>query len=190
MDMLRRIGAVRRGTAESSSPEVQNQGSSNGRPPTTTSVVVPQPNTTQNLRNSTSIPKEKPSIPTLDEATKKEMYAERLPAFRDVPNSAKQNLFVKKLHLCAFQFDFTDSAKELTEKEIKRTTLLELVDYINGGPGKFTEAVSEDVIFMLSNNLFRTLPPSRSHNEADVFDPEEEEPTLEPAWPHLQVRFE
>lgn len=39
---------------------------------------------------------------------------------------------------------------------------------------------------MLSQNLFRTLPPSRSH-DVDNFDPEEEEPTLEPAWPHLQV---
>jgi hypothetical protein len=46
--------------------------------------------------------------------------------------------------------------------------------------------VSEDIIFMLSQNLFRTLPPSRSH-DVDNFDPEEEEPTLEPAWPHLQV---
>jgi serine/threonine-protein phosphatase 2A regulatory subunit B' len=72
------------------------------------------------------------------------------------------------------------------EKEIKRQTLLELVDYANSGQGKFTEAVSEDIIFMLSQNLFRTLPPSRSH-DVDNFDPEEEEPTLEPAWPHLQV---
>lgn len=64
---------------------------------------------------------------------------------------------------------------------------MELVEYVNAGNGKFTEAVSEDIIFMLSNNLFRTLPPSRNHTETDVFDPEEEEPTLEPAWPHLQV---
>ena len=35
-------------------------------------------------------------------------------------------------------------------------------------------------------NLFRTLPPSSNPNGAE-FDPEEDEPTLEAAWPHLQV---
>ena len=93
---------------------------------------------------------------------------------------------MQKLHLCSFTFDFTDPSRRVREKEAKRQTLLELVDYANSGQGKFTEAVSEDIIFMLSQNLFRALPPSRAH-DADNFDPEEEEPTLEPAWPHLQV---
>lgn len=34
--------------------------------------------------------------------------AEPLPSFRDVPPSEKQLLFVRKLHLCAFTFDFTN----------------------------------------------------------------------------------
>jgi serine/threonine-protein phosphatase 2A regulatory subunit B' len=89
--------------------------------------------------------------------------------------------------LCAFTWDFTDPAAFVREKELKRTTLLELVDYVNNGSGKFTEAVSDDIAFMLSNNLFRGLPPARSH-DPDNFDPEEEEPSLEPAWAHLQVR--
>lgn len=200
MDMLRRIGAVRRQAAEqrSSSPETQTQGSTNGRPVTEGGTKTKgsvsggsQANQQGHLRAGTAaVPKEKPPLPMLTDDTKKQMYAEKLPAFRDVPGTSKQNLFVKKLHQCAFLFDFSDPSKELAEKEIKRTTLLELVDYVNGGPGKFTEAVSEDVIFMLSNNLFRTLPPSRNHNEAEVFDPEEEEPTLEPAWPHLQLVYE
>ncbi len=40
---------------------------------------------------------------------------------------------------------------------------------------------------MLSNNLFRALPPSQSHNQ-ESYDMDEEEPNLDPAWPHLQVR--
>lgn len=131
--------------------------------------------------------KEKPSLPVINESNIAHYYSEPLPSFRDVPPSEKQLLFVQKLHLCSFTFDFTDPTKHVREKEIKRQTLLELVDYANSGQGKFTEAVSEDIIFMLSQNLFRTLPPSRSH-DVDNFDPEEEEPTLEPAWPHLQVR--
>lgn len=37
--------------------------------------------------------------------------------------------------------------------------------------------------FQVSCNIFRTLPPSDSNE----FDPEEDEPTLEASWPHLQV---
>jgi serine/threonine-protein phosphatase 2A regulatory subunit B' len=44
----------------------------------------------------------------------------------------------------------------------------------------------QDIIFMLSANLFRALPPSRGADQEN-YDPDEEEPTLEPTWPHLQV---
>lgn len=36
---------------------------------------------------------------------------------------------------------------------------------------------------MVAKNIFRVLPPS----ENCEFDPEEDEPTLEVSWPHLQV---
>jgi serine/threonine-protein phosphatase 2A regulatory subunit B' len=120
-------------------------------------------------------------------------YADPLPFFRDTPASERQALFVRKLHLCSFTMDFTDQSKHVREKEMKRQMLLELVDYVNpsGGQGKFTEYVSEDVVTMISSNLFRALPPSRSNGgEIDNFDPEEEEPNLEAAWPHLQIVYE
>ena len=41
-------------------------------------------------------------------------------------------------------------------------------------------------MFQFAVNLFRTLPPSSNPSGAE-FDPEEDEPTLEAAWPHLQV---
>jgi len=34
-------------------------------------------------------------------------------------------------------------------------------------------------------NIFRTLHPNENPN----FDPEEDEPNLEPSWPHMQVRL-
>lgn len=37
-------------------------------------------------------------------------------------------------------FDFTDPTKDVKEKEIKRQTLLKLVEYVAYGPGKFTES--------------------------------------------------
>ena len=48
---------------------------------------------------------------------------------------------MRKLHLCAFTFDFTNPTAHVREKEMKRQTLLELVDYVNSGTGKFTEQV-------------------------------------------------
>lgn len=140
------------------------------------------------ISRNNSIPvREKIPLPSLDPASAQQYYADPLPSFRDVPNSEKQVLFIKKLHLCAFTFDFTDQSKNVREKEVKRQTLLELADYINQKDGaKFTESVAEDVIFMLNNNLFRALPATKSHDQ-DNLDPDEEEPTLEPAWPHLQV---
>jgi serine/threonine-protein phosphatase 2A regulatory subunit B' len=37
--------------------------------------------------------------------------------------------------------------------------------------------------------LFRTIPP-QVNPTGDAFDPEEDEPVLELAWPHLQIVYE
>lgn len=91
---------------------------------------------------------------------------EALPSFRDIPNSEKQNLFVKKLNLCCVVFDFTDPTKNLKEKDIKRQTLVELVDFVTSANGKFAETVMQEMIKMVSINLFRTLTPQPRENKA------------------------
>lgn len=116
---------------------------------------------------------------------------EALPGFRDVPSSEKQNLFIKKLNLCCVAFDFTEPAKNLKEKEIKRQTLLELVDYVASMNGKFTENIMQEITKMISFNLFRTLTtPLRENKTLESFDLEEEEPLMDPSWPHLQIVYE
>ncbi|XVF60117.1 hypothetical protein PTKIN_Ptkin08bG0017900 [Pterospermum kingtungense] len=116
---------------------------------------------------------------------------EALPSFRDVPNSEKQNLFIRKLNLCCIVFDFTDPTKNLKEKDIKRQTLLELVDYVSSANGKFPEVVMQEMVKMVSVNLFRALTsPPRENKVLEAFDLEEEEPSMDPAWPHLQVVYE
>ncbi|CAL5368435.1 unnamed protein product [Camellia sinensis] len=116
---------------------------------------------------------------------------EALPSFRDVPNSEKQNLFSKKLNLCCFVFDFTDPTKNLKEKDIKRQMLVELVDYVTSTNGKFTEPVMQEIVKMVSTNLFRTLTPQPRENKvSEGFDMDEEEPMMDPAWPHLQIVYE
>ncbi|KAF5442939.1 hypothetical protein F2P56_035545 [Juglans regia] len=116
---------------------------------------------------------------------------EALPAFRDVSSFEKQNLLIGKLKLCSVVFDFTDPTKNLKEKDIKRQTLLELVDYVTSANGKFTEIVMQEVIKMVSVNLFRSLTPQPRENKVlEAFDLEEEEPSMDPAWSHLQIVYE
>ncbi|KAM3395251.1 serine/threonine protein phosphatase 2A 59 kDa regulatory subunit B' gamma isoform [Capsicum galapagoense] len=116
---------------------------------------------------------------------------EVLPGFRDVPSSEKQNLLIWKLQMCCVLFDFGDPMKNLKEKDVKRQTLLELVDYISSVGSKFNEVTMQEITKMVAINLFRTLPSFNHDNGLlDMFDPEEDEPTMEPSWPHLQVVYE
>ncbi|KAL8471156.1 hypothetical protein ACS0TY_028740 [Phlomoides rotata] len=116
---------------------------------------------------------------------------EALPSFRDVPNAEKPNLLIRKLNMCCVIFDFTDPAKNLKEKDIKRQTLVEIVDHISSANGKFNETVLQEIVRMVSTNLFRTLSTqSRENKLLEGFDVEEEEPLMDPAWPHLQIVYE
>ncbi|KAG6525667.1 serine/threonine protein phosphatase 2A 57 kDa regulatory subunit B' theta isoform-like [Zingiber officinale] len=116
---------------------------------------------------------------------------EALPNFKDVSNAEKQSLLVRKLDLCCVVFDFTDPTKNLKEKDIKQQTLLELVDYVASASGKFPENVMQEITKMVSINLFRTLTsPHRESMILEKVDGDEEEPMMDPAWPHLQIIYE
>jgi serine/threonine-protein phosphatase 2A regulatory subunit B' len=110
-----------------------------------------------------------------------------LPPLREVASNKREELFRAKLKLCSVIFSFDDSTSDKRGKDIKRQTLLELVDYVNTPAGQkiFTESVMGDLMACISANVCRALPPV-----TDDFDPEEDEPVLEPAWPHLQVAYE
>ena len=132
----------------------------------------------------------KKSAPQLGPVMTSGVY-EALPSFRDVPNSEKPNLFIKKVNMCCVVFDFSDPSKNLKEKDIKRQTLLELVDYISTVTSKFNEMAMQEITKMVAANLFRTLPSANYDNKIlEMFDPEDEEPAMEPAWPHLQIVYE
>lgn len=116
---------------------------------------------------------------------------EALPSFRDVPSSEKPNLFIKKLSMCCVVFDFSDPSKNLKEKEIKRQTLLELVDYIATVSVKFNDAAMQEISKVAVVNLFRTFPSANNESKIlETLDADDEEPALEPSWPHLQVVYE
>jgi serine/threonine-protein phosphatase 2A regulatory subunit B' len=114
---------------------------------------------------------------------------EKLVGFKDVDASDQAELFIKKIQQCNVIFDFNDPQSDLKGKEIKSQTLLELVEYITYNRNVITEAAYPEIIRMFAVNLFRTIPP-QVNPVGDAFDPEEDEPVLELAWPHLQYVYE
>lgn len=115
---------------------------------------------------------------------------EPLLAFKDVPSSEKMNLFISKLSLCCVVFDFTDPTKNVQEKELKRATLLELLDFVSQNPPKFTEPAILACCKMCSVNLFRVFPPSNRSNSNSGENENDDEPTFDPAWSHLQIVYD
>ncbi|KAG5682375.1 hypothetical protein PVAND_011731 [Polypedilum vanderplanki] len=121
-------------------------------------------------------------IPTNSDVT-------QLTLLKEADVNEREELFIKKIRQCCVLFDFTEPLDDLKWKEVKRSALQEMVEYINNNNGILTEAIYPEMIQMFAINLFRTLPPSNNPSGAE-FDPEEDEPTLESSWPHLQIVYE
>ena len=116
----------------------------------------------------------------------------------------RNDLFVRKLQQCKVVFDFNDASAELQGKQVKAQTLHEMLEYITQNRGVVTEQIYPEVVNMVcllrklaectlmeqfAANLFRSIPP-QVNPTGDAFDPEEDEPVLELAWPHLQIVYE
>jgi len=113
-----------------------------------------------------------------------------LPPLAEASPAEREELFIQKIKQCTVLFDFSrDVLSDLKWKEVKRDALQEMVEYVNSNTGVLTEAVYPEIVKMFAKNLFRTPPPSNNPSGAE-FDPEEDEPTLEAAWPHLQLVYE
>lgn len=114
---------------------------------------------------------------------------QKLPPLRDAGANDREELFINKIRQCGVLFDFvSDPLSDLKWKEVKRAALNEMVEYVTTQRQVITEPIYPEVVHMFAVNLFRTLPPSS--NPSAEFDPEEDEPTLEAAWPHLQLVYE
>lgn len=103
----------------------------------------------------------------------------------------REKLFKTKIEQCSIIYDFNvDPLSDLEEKDEKVNTLVELEDIILDEPNLIIsfESLYEQLFKMFSDNIFRSLPPSSIQNVPE-FDPEEDEPPLEPSWPHLQLVY-
>lgn len=114
---------------------------------------------------------------------------EKLPGFHEVPPQRREELFLQKLEQCNVIFDFNDASADMKSKEIKRLALHELLDYVANNRSVITDRMYPKVVDMFAKNLFRPIPPP-VNPVGDAFDPEEDEPVLEVAWPHIQVVYE
>ncbi|CAK7240590.1 MAG: serine/threonine-protein phosphatase 2A 56 kDa regulatory subunit delta isoform [Sporothrix thermara] len=114
---------------------------------------------------------------------------DKLPGFHEVPPNRRQDLFMQKIDQCNVIFDFNDASSDMKSKEIKRLALHELLDYVANNRQVITEPMYPRVVEMFAKNLFRPIPPP-VNPQGEAFDPEEDEPVLEVAWPHIQVVYE
>jgi serine/threonine-protein phosphatase 2A regulatory subunit B' len=114
---------------------------------------------------------------------------DKLPGFHEVPPNRRQDLFMQKIDQCNVIFDFNDASGDMKSKEIKRLALHELLEYVANNRQVITEPMYPKVVDMFAKNLFRPIPPP-VNPQGEAFDPEEDEPVLEVAWPHIQVVYE
>nr|XP_043628080.1 serine/threonine protein phosphatase 2A 57 kDa regulatory subunit B' kappa isoform [Erigeron canadensis] len=113
---------------------------------------------------------------------------EPLLPFKDAPATEKMSLFISKLSLCCMVFDFSDPSKNVAEKDLKRLTLIELLDFISSGPPRFSEPAILALSKMCAVNLFRVFPPNYRSSRGG--ENEDDEPSFDPAWPHLQIVYD
>jgi len=136
-----------------------------------------------------------PHSNTLEEWNSKLPELEGLQSFKDVTPGERANLFLTKLKACQRMFVWQDGVEPQDDsqwemKELKRKQLVELVDFINQNSKLvFVEDYFADIVEFASVNMFRGFlaNPTPPHI---LYDPEEDEPLLEPSWPHLQFVME
>ncbi|KAK8545211.1 hypothetical protein V6N13_066503 [Hibiscus sabdariffa] len=110
-------------------------------------------------------------------------------AFNDVSNPQRPNLFISKLNLCCEVSNSSDPDKTTAEQDLKRQTLVELVDFVSSGSAKFNESAIAALCKMCAINLFRVFPPKYRSNTAGG-EVDDEEPMFDPCWSNLQLVYD
>jgi serine/threonine-protein phosphatase 2A regulatory subunit B' len=118
-------------------------------------------------------------------------------SLNDASAANKTALLIQKLRLCSVLFDWNENTgasaeqvqRDARAKEVKRQQLLELVEYIGKNKNIYTEQVLQEIVNMVSYNLFRALPP-KAEVTGGGEGSDEDDPVFEPSWPHLQIVYE
>ena len=113
----------------------------------------------------------------------------KLPNFNEVSPEERIPLFIAKVDQCNTMFDFNDPSFDIQGKEIKRSTLDELIEFLVTNRFTYTNEMYAHVVNMFKINLFRPIPPP-VNPVGEIYDPDEDEPVNELAWPHMQAVYE
>lgn len=97
-------------------------------------------------------------------------------------------LFIDKLEQCKILYDFNE-IEETTLQKQKTLYLEQLIEFVVNYRITYTEEIYYHVVDMFKTNLFRSIPPS-SNPQGEVYDPDEDEPINEVAWPHMSLVYE
>lgn len=118
----------------------------------------------------------------------------RLPPIVRASQSDRQDSFLAKIEQCCIVFDFTEQAAPenfatfATSKQVKKNALNELINYVANNKEVLNNVTFPAVVAMVGKNLFRTFT-TPSDPKAAPYDPEDDEPILEPAWSHLHLVY-
>lgn len=69
--------------------------------------------------------------------------------YSDVPISEREELFIQKLRQCCVLFDFAEPLSDLKWKEVKRSALHEMVEYLTNEHNVITEKIYPEAIMMV-----------------------------------------
>lgn len=108
-------------------------------------------------------------------------------------------LYIAKLRACYRLADFSDSKKDLEFKEQKKECMIELIDSLDDATLApqylFNEHILKEAFKLVESNIFRTFTNKSKQKygiisllatkKTSSVDPDEDEPHLEEAWPHL-----
>mmetsp|Transcript_16060 Transcript_16060/g.55910 ORF Transcript_16060/g.55910 Transcript_16060/m.55910 type:complete len:998 (-) Transcript_16060:151-3144(-) len=114
-----------------------------------------------------------------------------LPKLKEVSAEEQGELLIRKLRECTTTHNFREAEGQLSEKEGKRQTLVELMEAASDRkcPLWTDEAAMVSMVDMIGTNLFRTLT-KRERTPTDMLDAEDDDPAFDPAWPHLELAYE
>lgn len=89
----------------------------------------------------------------------------------EVPAPEREELFIQKLRQCCVLFDFTEPLSDLKWKEVKRSGLLEMVEYLSNESNVITEAIYPEAINMVISllSLFHYTQQLLSNFRCELF---------------------
>ena len=68
---------------------------------------------------------------------------------KEVPPARRYELFIRKLAQCQILFDFNDPSSDLKNKEIKRSALQEILEYISSTRGVINDTTYINITRMV-----------------------------------------